>query len=100
PSEGEWIERIRARVDDAVRSRLVSDVPVGCLTSGGIDSTAVTATAARLRAGIRTFTVGYAERGHDERRFARLVADRCGTQHEELVVSAGTCSRCCPRSAP
>jgi len=89
PSEGEWIERIRARVDDAVRSRLVSDVPVGCLTSGGIDSTAVTATAARLRAGIRTFTVGYAERGHDERRFARLVADRCGTQHEELLVSAG-----------
>jgi asparagine synthase (glutamine-hydrolysing) len=87
-SEGEWIERIRARVDEAVRSRLVSDVPVGCLTSGGIDSTAVTATAVRLRPGIRTFTVGYAEGGHDERRFARLVAARCGTRHDELVVSA------------
>ena len=88
-SERDWIERIRARVDETVRSRLVSDVPLGCLLSGGIDSTAVTATAARIRAGIRTFTVGYAEGGHDERRFARLVADRYGTRHEELVVSAG-----------
>ena len=87
-SEQGWVERIRARVDQAVRSRLVADVPLGCLLSGGIDSTAVTATAARMRAGIRTFTVGYAEPGHDERRFARLAADRLGTCHEELVVSA------------
>ena len=86
-SEWEWMGEIRARLDAAVRSRLVGDVPVGCMLSGGIDSTAVTATAARLRAGIRTFTVGYEGSAHDERRFARLVAERYGTQHEEVVVS-------------
>jgi asparagine synthase (glutamine-hydrolysing) len=85
--EATWGERIRARLDEAVRLRLASDVPVGCFLSGGIDSTAVTTTAARLRSGIRTFSVGYAESPHDERRFARLVAERYGTRHEELVVS-------------
>jgi asparagine synthase (glutamine-hydrolysing) len=86
--EEAWGHQIRTRLDEAVRLRLTSDVPVGCFLSGGIDSTAVTTTAARLRSGIRTFSVGYADSRHDERRFARLVADRYGTQHEELVVSA------------
>ena len=86
--EASWGEELRERLDEAVRLRLASDVPVGCFLSGGIDSTAVTATAARQRAGIRTFSVGYAEARHDERHFARLVAERCGTRHEELVVSA------------
>lgn len=88
PNEHAWIEEIRARLDEAVRLRLASDVPLGCFLSGGIDSSAVATTAARLRAGIRTFSVGYAEGPHDERPFARLIADRCGTRHEELVVSA------------
>ena len=83
-----WEREIRARLDESVRLRLAADVPVGCFLSGGIDSSAVTATAARQRSGIRTFSVGYAEGPHDERRFARLVADRYATQHEELVVSA------------
>jgi asparagine synthase (glutamine-hydrolysing) len=75
-----WEHEIRARLDESVRLRLAADVPVGCFLSGGIDSSAVTATAARQRSGIRTFSVGYAEGPYDERRFARLVA--------ELVVSA------------
>ena len=83
-----WEHEIRARLDESVRRRLAADVPVGCFLSGGIDSSAVTATAARQRAGIRTFSVGYAEGPHDERRFARLVADRYATRHEELVISA------------
>ena len=83
-----WEHEIRTRLDESVRLRLAADVPVGCFLSGGIDSSAVTATAARQRSGIRTFSVGYAEGPHDERRFARLVADRYATQHEELVVSA------------
>ena len=83
-----WEREIRARLDESVRLRLAADVPVGCFLSGGIDSSAVTATAARQRSGIRTFSVGYAEGPHDERRFARLVAERYATQHEELVVSA------------
>lgn len=86
--EGAWCREIAWRFDEAVRLRLTSDVPLGCFISGGIDSTTVAATAARQRAGIQTFSVGYAEATYDERRFARIVAERCRTQHEELVVSA------------
>ena len=86
--ERRWEHEIRARLDESVRRRLAADVPVGCFLSGGIDSSAVTATAARQRAGIRTFSVGYAEGPHDERRFARLVAERYATRHEELVITA------------
>ena len=92
-----WREEIARRLDEAVRLRMASDVPLGCFLSGGIDSTAVTATAARQRAGIRTFSVGYAERRFDERPFARLVAERYGTQHEELVVSAADAGRLLPQ---
>ena len=83
-----WCAEIRVRLDEAVRLRLHSDVPVGCFLSGGIDSTSIAATAARQHAGIRTFSVGFEEPAYDERRFARLVAERYGTRHEELVVSA------------
>lgn len=92
-----WCQEIRSRLDEAVRLRLGSDVPLGCFLSGGIDSTAVTATAARQRAGIRTFSVGYAEGPHDERRFARLVVERYATQHEELVVSAADADAVLPQ---
>jgi len=87
--EATWCERIRAHLDEAVRLRLHSDVPLGCFLSGGIDSTSVAATAARQHRGINTFSVGFAEPAYDERRYARLVADRYGTRHEELIVSAG-----------
>jgi asparagine synthase (glutamine-hydrolysing) len=86
--EATWCREIARRLDEAVRLRLSSDVPLGCFLSGGIDSTAVAATAARHRSGIRTFSVGYVESPYDERRFARIVAERYGTQHEERVVSA------------
>lgn len=92
-----WRNEIRRRLDEAVRLRMASDVPLGCFLSGGIDSTAVTATAARQRAGIRTFSVGYAEARFDERPFARLAAERYGTQHEELVVSAADAGRLLPQ---
>jgi asparagine synthase (glutamine-hydrolysing) len=88
PDEHTWRREIRRRLDEAVRLRLGSDVPLGCFLSGGIDSTAVATTAAKLRSGLRTFSVGYADSRYDERRFARLVADRLGTIHEELIVSA------------
>jgi asparagine synthase (glutamine-hydrolysing) len=86
--EAAWCTEIRARLDEAVRLRLHSDVPVGCFLSGGIDSTSVAATAASQHGGINTFSVGFAEAAYDERRYARLVAERYGTRHEELVVSA------------
>ena len=86
--EAELIEELRARLRDSVRAHLVSDVPVGVLLSGGIDSSALTALAAEESAEpVRTFSIGFVERSFDELSDARLVAERYGTQHRELVLS-------------
>jgi asparagine synthase (glutamine-hydrolysing) len=86
-SEEEWLERVRAVVGKAVRQRLVADVPLGALLSGGIDSSIVVALMAQASSEpVRTFTVGFADERYDERPFARAVAERYGTVHEELAV--------------
>ena len=86
-SEGEWLERVRDEVGAAVRRRLVADVPLGALLSGGIDSSIVVALAAQASAEpLRTFTVGFGDARYDEREYARAVAERYGTRHEEIVV--------------
>jgi asparagine synthase (glutamine-hydrolysing) len=85
---GAWSAEIAHRFDRSVALRLVSDVPVGCFVSGGIDSSIVAGTAARQQAGIHTFSVGYDDWRHDERPWARIAAKHFGTRHEELVVSA------------
>jgi asparagine synthase (glutamine-hydrolysing) len=70
-----------------VRAHLLSDVPVGVLLSGGVDSAALAALAAQeSRDPVHTFTIGFAERSFDERDDARLVAQRYGTDHHELLV--------------
>jgi asparagine synthase (glutamine-hydrolysing) len=85
--EAELIEELRARLRDSVRAHLVSDVPVGVLLSGGIDSSALTALAAQESLEpVRTFSIGFEERSFDELGDARLVAERYGTQHRELVL--------------
>jgi asparagine synthase (glutamine-hydrolysing) len=87
-SEGEWLERVRETVGAAVRRRLVADVPLGALLSGGIDSSVVVAELAAAGSGaVRTFTIGFGDAAYDEREHARLVARRFATEHEELVVS-------------
>lgn len=86
-SEEEWLERVRATVGEAVRKRLVADVPLGALLSGGIDSSIVVALMAQgSTEPVRTFTVGFAEKRYDERRYARAIAERYGTRHEEVVL--------------
>jgi asparagine synthase (glutamine-hydrolysing) len=85
--EAELVEELRARLRDSVRAHLVSDVPVGVLLSGGIDSGALTALAAQESAEpVRTFSIGFEERSFDELADARLVAEQYGTHHEELVL--------------
>jgi asparagine synthase (glutamine-hydrolysing) len=82
-------EGLRAHLDEAVRMRLVSDVPLGAFLSGGIDSGSVVALMARHSdAPVRTFTVGYARGGgtFDERAHARELAARYGTEHHELEI--------------
>lgn len=87
-SERELVEEFRTRFDAAVKSHLVADVPLGVFLSGGIDSGAVVASMARAGANIRTLSLGFPpEYGDfDEREPARLVAERYGTAHEEIVV--------------
>jgi asparagine synthase (glutamine-hydrolysing) len=87
-SQPELLEEFRGRFDAAVASHLVSDVPLGVFLSGGIDSGALVASMARAGARIRTLSLGFPPeyRDFDERRHAKLVADRYGTTHEEIVV--------------
>lgn len=87
--DAEVHEDLVAHLSEATRLRLVSDVPVGAFLSGGVDSSAVVAMMARASAApVRTFTIGFEADTHDERPFARMVADRYGTRHTELVVRA------------
>jgi asparagine synthase (glutamine-hydrolysing) len=82
--EGEWCEELRVLLDRAVRRRLVSDVPLGVFLSGGIDSTAVAAFAARhVPEGgrLKTFSISFEERSFDESRFSRCAAEALGTDH-------------------
>jgi asparagine synthase (glutamine-hydrolysing) len=85
--EAELVEELRARLRDSVRAHLVSDVPVGVLLSGGVDSALLAALAAEESTEpLRTFSIGFEERSFDELDDARRVAERYGTQHRELVL--------------
>lgn len=87
-TEGELAERLLSEIDEAVRIRLVSDVPFGAFLSGGLDSSVVVALMARnMKEPVRTFTIGFQESKFDEREDARRVATHFGTRHEELVVN-------------
>jgi asparagine synthase (glutamine-hydrolysing) len=86
-SEEETIEQLREKLRESVRYHLVSDVPVGAFLSGGIDSSAVVASMAMMATGrIKTFSIGFREQEFDELPYARLVAQRFGTDHHELVL--------------
>lgn len=76
------------RLDEAVKLRMVSDVPLGAFLSGGLDSSAVVALMSRHNGEpIRTLTVGFPDPGYDEVHYARAVAERFGTRHEEVHVA-------------
>ena len=80
-------ERLAAMLEESVRMRLVSDVPVGTFCSGGVDSSLVTALAARHKNdSINTFSVGFDESDFDESEFARAVSKHYNTRHHELRV--------------
>jgi asparagine synthase (glutamine-hydrolysing) len=80
---------VEARIGEAVRSQLVADVPLGCLLSGGVDSSVVAALGRReLQSGgsLKTLTVGFDEPTLDERPFARTVAEAIGSDHEAVLL--------------
>ncbi|MGW0066178.1 asparagine synthase (glutamine-hydrolyzing) [Streptosporangium sandarakinum] len=81
-------ERLRELLLEATRIRMVSERPIGAFLSGGIDSSAVVAAMAMQSPGqVKTFCIGFEDSRYDERRKARLVADRYGTDHHEMVVT-------------
>ncbi|MGH7315878.1 MAG: asparagine synthase (glutamine-hydrolyzing), partial [Candidatus Rokuibacteriota bacterium] len=86
-TEAEWLQAFESTFDEAVRMRLISDVPLGAFLSGGVDSAAVVAGMASASSRpVATTTVSFAERAFDEGPYARTVADALKTDHEEVVV--------------
>jgi asparagine synthase (glutamine-hydrolysing) len=86
-SEAELAEELHDRLRGAVRRRLVADVPLGAFLSGGLDSSLVVALMREVGTGpLRTFSIGFEEQRYDELAYARLVAERFGTEHHERIV--------------
>ena len=86
-SEEECLEELERRLAEAVRIRLISDVPLGALLSGGVDSSLVVALMARASVGpVKTFSIGFRHEQFNEAAYARTVAERFGTDHHELTV--------------
>ncbi|MFN8600901.1 MAG: asparagine synthase (glutamine-hydrolyzing) [Candidatus Binatia bacterium] len=92
-SEPEIVEAVRERVEDAVRSHLVSDVPLGVFLSGGVDSQTLVACMRKFHTGaLKTFSIGFAEKSFSELDRAREAAKHFGTEHHELIVTPDTVS--------
>ena len=86
-SEEECLEQMQEHLAEAVRIRLISDVPLGALLSGGVDSSTVVALMSRAGLGkIKTFSIGFAHQDFNEAEYARAVARHFGTEHHEFVV--------------
>src|ERR671938_321839 len=86
-SEDEALEQFGSLLRDAVRRRLIADVPLGAFLSGGMDSSSVVSEMAELStAPVKTFSIGFGDRDFDELAYARQVAQRFATDHHELVV--------------
>ena len=81
-------ERLLAELSEAVRIRLVSDTPIGAFLSGGIDSSAVVALMAKHAGRIKTFSIDFEDAQYSETEYARLVAQKYDTDHEEFTVKA------------
>jgi asparagine synthase (glutamine-hydrolysing) len=87
-SDQEWISECRSRLEEVVRMRLMSDVPLGMFLSGGVDSSAIAAIIKKQASGpVKTFSVGYSESRFSELSEARQVAEQIGTDHHEVFVS-------------
>jgi asparagine synthase (glutamine-hydrolysing) len=86
-SEEECLDVLESKLAEAVRIRLMSEVPLGALLSGGVDSSIIVALMARASSSaVKTFSIGFAEDQFNESEYARIIAETFGTEHHEMVV--------------
>ncbi len=86
-SEEECLEELEQRLAEAVKMRLIADVPLGAFLSGGADSSTIVALMARFTSKpVKTFSIGFQQKDFDETPHARLVAQKFGTEHHELIL--------------
>ena len=98
-TEAEALEAFEEKLTEAVRLRMIADVPLGALLSGGVDSSVVVALMAKLSGmPVRTFSIGFQEEAFNELPFAQQAADICGTLHHPQIV-AGDVAHLLPQIA-
>jgi asparagine synthase (glutamine-hydrolysing) len=86
-SEEECLEELEQRLLEATKIRLISDVPLGAFLSGGTDSSTIVALMARASSKpVKTFSIGFTKDDFNEARYARMVAEKFGTEHHEMIL--------------
>lgn len=91
-SEEDYIEELRILIDEAVRVRLISEVPLGAFLSGGVDSSTIVGYMTRnMSQPVKTFSIGFNEDSYDELKYARIASKHFGTDHHEFIVTPEIC---------
>ena len=86
--EEEWVENLEGLLKGSVKDRMISDVPIGCFLSGGIDSSLIATMMQKVStAPVKTFTIGFHSSNYDEAPYAKQVAQKLGTDHSEVYLS-------------
>lgn len=86
-SEDEWKKRIMAKLEECVKLRMISDVPLGAFLSGGVDSSAIVGLMSKLSdKPVKTFSIGFEEEKYNELPYARMIAEKFKTEHTEFTV--------------